>query len=66
MRNQLELDLREKSSLYHFVNAETGDLVHSKVAVFFGTASEAERTARKLTSEKGFDCEAKEVSLFDL
>lgn len=66
MTNQLELDWQERQSLYKFVNAETGERVHSKVTVFFGTKSEAERTARKLSKKHGVTCEAKEQSLFDL
>lgn len=63
---QLELELQESPRLYKFVNAETGERVHSKVTVFFGTKSEATRTARKLSKQHGVTCEAKEQSLFDL
>lgn len=66
MTNQLELNWQEPNALYKFVNAETGERVHSKVTVFFGTKSEATRTAEKLSKKHGVTCEAKKVSLFDL
>ena len=66
METQLELEWQERNALYKFVNAETGERVHSKVTVFFGTRKEAERTAKKLSKKHGVTCEAKEQSLFDL